>query len=155
MADATSAVVVDTDEWVYVDSSGVEHKVTNAEGFNMTISDDGTTDVQWNVPIGQTVATDDGYNITFRPQVTGTPTFLQIETLSDTIPGQGFQYPVINGEIPMSIDTDNVIQIWKVAKLVPSDTDCAGGTPTMECHFEDQFGNTMFWKAGMSIGVAA
>jgi hypothetical protein len=160
MADGTSEITVDTGEWWYVDSTGIRHHVTNGETFNMTVSDDGADDVQYNIPVAQTVATDDGYVVTFRPQTASAGSsalFLQIETLSDTIPSQGFQQyrGGISGEIPMSISTDNVIQIWRVTKLTPSDTDNAGGSPTIACEFEDQFGNTMLWKAGMTVGVAA
>lgn len=155
MADVTSTVTVDTGEWTYVDSTGIEHAVTNAETFSLSISDDGAADVQYSIAPGETVATDDGYVITFRPQVTSGNIALQVETLTDAGEGSAFIGRItVGGEIPMSISTDNVIQIWEVTSITPSNTDYnAAGTIAVE--FEDQFGNTMSWTAGMTVAQAA
>ncbi|MAF43723.1 MAG: hypothetical protein CMI54_06110 [Parcubacteria group bacterium] len=155
MADATSTITVDTGEWTYVDSTGVRHAVTNGETFNLDISDDGAADVQYSVPIAQTVATDDGYVITFRPQITGGNLLLQVETLTDAGQGSAFVGRIgVGGEIPMSISTDNVVQNWVVATITPSDADY-GSAGTIAATFEDQFGNTMSWASGMTVGQAA
>ncbi len=154
MADVTSEITVDTNEWVYVDSSGIGHKVTNAQTFNLEISDDDASDVQYNIAPAQTVTTDDGYTITSRPQVTGGNIALQVETMADAttsyVPFKGG----INGEFAMSISTDNVVQIWKVTSLAPSNVDY-NAAGTIAATFEDQFGNTMSWVAGMTVAQAA
>jgi len=154
MADATSTITVDTTtahtdsaEWVYIDSTGVPHTVTEAETFTMLVSDDGAADVQYNFVVGQTLATDDGYVLTFRPR-SGS----QIAVLTDA--GQGSAFYGARGEMSISCSSNNVIQHWVPATITPSDADF-GSAGTIAATWEDQFGNKMKWVAGLTVGAAA
>ena len=60
---ATKTITIDTGEWVYTDSSGIPHTVTNAETFTFTLTDYGTTNVKWALNPGQVVATNDGLRL--------------------------------------------------------------------------------------------
>ncbi len=156
MADATSTITVDTNEWIYVDSTGVQHIVTNAETFTMLVSDDGEADVQYNFVVGQTVATDDGYVLTFQPRAAlsqagggGVPN--QIAVLTDA--GQGSAFLSLRGELDISCSVNGVVQHWIPSSLTPSDADFASAG-TIAATWEDQFGNKMSWAAGMTVGGA-
>ena len=154
MGDVTSEVTVDTGEWTYIDRYGVGHNVTNSETFNLEISDDGAADVQYSIAPAQTVATDDGYVVTFRPHTNVNNVHSQVETMADAVTSYEGYPMVLGGEFPMSISVDNTIQIWKIATLAPSNVDY-NGAGTIAATFEDQFGNTMSWKAGMTVAQAA
>lgn len=152
MANGNSAVTVDTDEWVYVDVTGVEHKVTNAETFNIYVTDGAAPN--YYIPTGESVVTDDGYTINFRPRVGADQLPNLISPLADAIPATtGFIHPVISGEIDIECPVTGIVQNWRVASLTPSDADYqAAGS--IAATFEDQFGNTMSWVAGMDVGQA-
>lgn len=152
MADATSTVTVDTGEWTYVDSSGVQHPVTNAETFTMLISDDGVADIQYNFVVGQSVATDDGYTLEFQPRTNINNQVSQLATLTDA--GEGSAFAGLRGEMSIKCSSDGVVQHWTPVSITPSDSDYASAG-TIAASWEDQFGNTMTWVAGMNVGQAA
>ena len=152
MADATSAITVDTAEWTYIDKNGDPHKVTNAETFNVLVSDDGVADVQYNIPISQTVVTDDGYTLEFQPRTTVGNAHQQMAPLTDA--GQGSAFHNIRGEMDIRCPLTGIVQNWKPATLTPSDADF-GAAGTIAATWEDQFGNKMSWVAGMTVGQAA
>ena len=160
MSDLTSEVTVDVNEWEYIDRFGIGHKVTNAQTFNLAIQDDSSTVVKYNIPVGQSVTTDDGLTINFRPRTKqgGAQGSLpnEIATMIDAKTSyEGFKNTGnLNGEIDIECPVSGVIQHWKVATIAPSDVDF-GSAGTIAATFEDQFGNTMFWKAGMNVGQAA
>ncbi len=154
MGDVTSEVTITTGEWIYVDRFGIGHDATG--GFSLNISDDGASDVQYSIAVDTgPLVTSDGYKIVFQPRVSHNNVANQIETLIDTpIPTNGFIYPGINGEIDCKCPVSGVVQHWRVASIKPSDTDF-GSAGTIAATFEDQFGNTMSWVAGMSVDQAA
>ena len=154
MADATSTVTVDTStahtddaEWVYIDSNGVPHTVSNAETFTVLVSDDGAADVQYNFVVGQSVETDDGYVLTFRPRPGS-----EIAVTTDA--GQGSAFYGLRGEMDIECSVNGVTQHWVPATLTPSDADF-GSAGTIAATWEDQFGNKMKWVAGLTVGAAA
>ena len=154
MAAVTSEVTVDTGEWTYVDRYGVEHAVTNGETFNLEIADTSETVVKYHIAPAQTVATDDGYVVTFRPHTNVGNVHSKVETMADAVTSYEGYPMVLGGEFPMSISVDDTIQIWKIATLAPSNVDF-DGAGTIAATFEDQFGNTMSWVAGMTVAQAA
>lgn len=152
MADATSTVTIDTGEWNYIDSSGISHPVTNAQTFTMLVSDDGTADVQYNFIVGQSVVTDDGYTLEFQPRTNINNQVSQLETLTDA--GQGSAFTGLRGEMSIKCSSDGVVQHWKPVSVTPSDADF-GSAGTIAASWEDQFGNTMSWTAGTTVGQAS
>ena len=153
MGTVTSAVTVDTGEWTYVDSTGVQHKVTNAETFNLTIDDGGAADVQYRIASTQTVATDDGYVITLKPHVDGNNTSRSSSAVL-TDAGQGTANRDQRGEFIMNCSSNGVDQIWHASSMNPSDADF-GAAGTIAATFEDQYGNTMSWVSTMTVAQAA
>ena len=152
MADATSEVTVDTGEWAYVDSTGVQHPVTNGETFDLLISDDGDADVQHNFVVAGSVATDDGYVVDFQPIYNTNNDISQIAVLTDA--GQGSAFLNLRGEMTAKCSVNGVVQNWTPATYTPSDADYASAG-TIAATWEDQFGNKMSWAAGMTVGQAA
>ena len=144
MARVTSVVTIDTSEWVYIDSDGTAHPVTNAETFNLTIENT-ATNIKWQVLASQTMTTTDGYTITFRPSATvsNTAHSVELKALTDATLSYG-----IAGELRMSISTDNIEQIWKFAQFWTSDVDMGAAgtiganTIATSCILEDQYINT-------------
>ena len=157
MATVTSEVTIDTSEWIYIGVDGVPHTVTNAETFNLTIENT-ASNIMWEVLPGQTVATDDGYVLTFRPSVDGGNKSRQIRVmaLADATMSR-----VVGGELRMSLSDSNVEQIWKFAQFYASNVDvnAAGtigaNTAATQCKLEDQFGNVMYLPTGLVAGITA
>lgn len=152
---AASTLTIDTNEVLYVDSTGVEHAVTNGQTFSMTVIDGGVANVEYAIPdTSQSVTTTDGYNVRLRPHVDGNNTARTIHFLTDA--GEGTDFLNRSGEFIMNCDCESTEQIWKVAKINPSNADYdAAGTITMT--LEDQFGNVMVMPhpiVGGSITVA-
>lgn len=135
---ASKTVTIDTNEWIYVDSRGDEHLVTNSETFTFTLTDGGASAVTYNVDNGQTVATDDGYNITIdapsKVNTTDIGTFADAKDASEYASG-------VRGTIRMTCDSTNSPQLWSIAKVTIDDVD----TPTAitKLVLEDQFGHEM------------
>lgn len=158
MGTVTSVVTVDTGEWVYIDSTGTPHTVTNAETFNLTIDDTSATVVNWYVLPGESVVTDDGYTIEFRTQVTAGGEVLKMNTGGDTL-YDGVAVYSAPGEWPMSISVNNVIQNWKPAQFYTSDVDMAAAgtiganTAVTQFTMEDQFGNVMKMPSSLVAGI--
>ena len=151
MATVTSAVTIDTGEWLYIDVSGITHTVTNAQTFNLTIDDNGAADVQYYLLVDQTpITTTDGYVITFRPEAGN-----KVAPITDA--GQGSNFYSLRGELCIECPVSGVVQRWTVAKINPSNADFnAAGTITMT--LEDQFGNVMvmpFTGSGITVAQAA
>lgn len=158
MATVTSVVTVDTGEWLYVDVSGITHTVTNGQTFNLTIDDNGATDVQYYLLPSQTpITTTDGYTLTFRPETenssgTGGSGARKVASVTDA--GQGSNFYGIRGEFCIQCPVSGVVQRWRVAKINPSDADF-GSAGTITMTLEDQFGNVMVMPAtGAGITVA-
>ena len=151
---AASTITIDTDEWSYVDSTGVGHTVTNGQTFSMTVVDGGTAAVKYAIPVAQSVTTTDGYNVNIRPNANGDNAHRSIHFLTDAAEGSDLRFPAVNGELVMDIDNGaNVQQIWRIQTIQPSDADF-GSAGTMGWKLEDQFGNTMTWT-GVTVGQAA
>lgn len=147
MGTVSSTVTIDTGEWLYVDVTGITHAVTNAQTFTLTIDDNGAADVQYYLTDNQTpVTTTDGYTLTFRPNGG------KIAPLTDA--GQGSDFYSRRGELVIECSSNGVPQIWRVAKIKPSDADF-GSAGTITMTLEDQFGNVMVMPAtGSGITVA-
>lgn len=152
MANGNSSVTVDTGEWTYIDRFGTGHQVTNAETFNIYVTDG--TEVSYYIPTGESVATDDGYTLHFRPETDTADSsngYRAIAPLTDA--GQGSAFYGLRGELCIECPVSGIIQRWKPATITPSDSDYqAAGT--IAAVFEDQFGNRMTWASGMNVGQA-
>lgn len=150
-----STVTVDTGEWIYVDSSGVGHTVTNAQTFTLSITDGGVSAVEYNIPVAQSMTTTDGLTLNFRPETDANNNFHTIHFLTDA--GEGSDFFSLGGELVMEDPQSGTVQRWRVAKMNPSNADFnAAGTITMT--LEDQFGHQMVVPAtgsGLTVGQAA
>jgi hypothetical protein len=145
---ATKTVTIDTGEWIYPDSSGSPHTVTNAETFTFELTDGGAAAVKWANDIDGSVVCDDGSRITLRPQASQS----QVGTAAanGTIGNWGLtadaqqgavQYG-LPGEFVASHSSTNIPQYWKLATINANDADA----PTsITAKFEDQFGNSFTW----------
>lgn len=157
---ASSTVTLDQNEWVYLDSFGVEHTVTNAQTFTLTVTDGGAAAVEYNIPLAQSVTTTDGYTITFRPECenasgTAGSGFRKIGFLTDA--GQGADFYGVRGELCVECPVSGRIQRWSIAKIKPSDADF-GSAGTITMTLEDQFGSVMVMPAtgnGITVGQAS
>jgi len=129
MADGTITVTIDTGEWVYIDSSGIQHTVTNGQTFTLASVDTGDGGI-YTPNIAQSVTTTDGYTIELLPDtnsITGSLT-----PAGDTA--------VVNaprglGEIAMRCTSDGVVERWKCVSLDVDDADSC-----------DEFTNAVFEK---------
>lgn len=153
---AASTLTIDTGEWIYLDSSGTPHTVTNGQTFSMTVVDGGVAAVEYAIPsTGQSVTTTDGLTLHIRSVVSGDNVAKTIHYLTDA--GQGSAFHNRSGEFVIEDPTNGTKQIWHVAIITPSDADFASaGTITMT--LEDQFGNVMVMPAtgsGIDVGQAA
>src|SRR3990167_2097755 len=160
MATVTSVVTVDTNEWNYIDSTGVGHKVTNGQTFNLTIDDNGAGDVQYYLLDGQTpITTTDGYTLTFRPTIApatngtgnGNSAIGKVAVFTDA--GQGSNFYGLRSEWPIQCSSNGVVQNWRVATMNPSDADY-GSAGTIGFRLEDQFGNSTT-VTGVTVAQAA
>ena len=155
MATVTSVVTIDTDEWKYPGVDGITHTVTDTETFNLTIEDT-ASNIKWEVLEGETLATDDGYTLTFiaNRDANNTSYKLNVDaiadaTLSTTLPG----------ELRMRCSDTEIEQIWKFAqfyatKVAGDAAGVLGGSTTItQCVCEDQFGHTMTLPAGLVAGI--
>ena len=168
MATVTSVVTVDTTiahsdsaEWVYVDSYGINHTVSDAETFSITIENT-ANNIKWNViaeapSLATTeLATDDGYKIKFRPQADGSNRGreLRVMALADATMSR-----VVGGEWSIECPVSGRVQHWKFAQFYTSNVDmnAAGtigaNTVATSCILEDQFGNTMSLPYGLVAGI--
>lgn len=151
---ASSTVTIDTGEWVYPDSFGVTHTVTNGQTFTLTVTDGGASTVEYNIPLAQSVTTTDGYTLTFRPEASSSNSgsgFRTIGYLTDA--GQGSNFYSIRGELCIECPVSGRIQRWTVAKINPSDSDY-GSAGTIGATLEDQFGNVWTFS-GVTVGQAS
>ena len=157
MATVTSEVTIDTAEWSYIGVDGIAHTVTNAETFNLTVENTASA-IKWEVLTGQTVATDDGYTVTFRPStgVGNVARNISVDALADATMSRD-----VAGELRMSLSDTNIEQIWKFAQFYASNVDlnAAGtigaNTAATQCKLEDQFGNVMYLPTGLVAGITA
>jgi len=146
---ATKTVTLDSNEMDYIDSAGVVHKVTNAETFTFTLTDGGASAVTYNVNAGQTVATDDGYVLTFDTRVATKTT--DIGVLADT--QDAVNVYGLRGEIGITCSSTGVRQNWRIAQLTVDDVDAP--TSITKLVLEDQYGNKMdLPSSGSGITVA-
>src|SRR3990167_5148504 len=160
MAVVTSVVTVDTNEWNYIDSTGVGHVVTNGQTFELTIDDNGATDVQYYLLNSQTpITTTDGYTLTFRPRIenatngtgNGNTSIGKLAVFTDA--GQGSNFYGLRGEWGIQCSSNGVIQYWKPATVNPSDADYSSAG-TIGFKLEDQFGQSMT-VTGVTVAQAA
>jgi len=152
---ASSTTTCDTGEFIYIDSFGVPHTVTNAQTFALTVNDDGAADVSYTVAAGESVTTTDGYVLNFRQRVSASGQRNTIATLTDA--GQGSDFYGLRGELDIECPVSGRMQHWRVAKMNPSDADF-GSAGTITMTLEDQFGNVMVIPAtgeGLTVGQAA
>lgn len=143
---ATKTFTIDTGEWLYPDRFGINHTVTNGETFTMTLTDNGASDVVYQIDQAQSVATDDGLTISFRP---GTKQG-QFGSNSNVVRAWGVTADAqetvntygLAGEIDIECPVSGAIQHWTTAQLLVNNADTPteiGGT------FEDQYGNSFTW----------
>jgi len=142
---AEKTVTIDTGEWIYLDASGIGHRVSNAETFKIDVTDGGASTVEYHIPVAQTVKTEDGYTLHFRPRTapasgTGGNEFGKMGYLTDA--GQGSDFYGIRGEISVECPVSGIVQHWHIATINPSDADF-GSAGTIKMTLEDQFGNRM------------
>jgi hypothetical protein len=134
---ATKTVTIDTNEWKYPDSIGVEHTVSNAETFTFELTDVGTTGAKYTLDGGSVKCTD------------GSRIYIQrgsaINVLFPKDAEEGAVSYQTPGEWIMLDPYSGLEQIWKPAKFNVN----SAGTPTeiTAATFEDQFGNTFSWTA--------
>lgn len=148
---ATKTATIDAGEWIYVDSTGIQHTVTTAETFTFTLTDGGATAVTYNPIVGQSVATDDGYVLTFKPMVNGSNTALTTSAMADTSDAVNQHNP--GGEWPIECSVNGVVQNWKIAELTVDNVDAP--TAITRLVLQDQFGNEMVLPStGSGITVA-
>ena len=153
---ASSTVTIDTNEWNYIDHTGIGHVVTNAQTFTLTVTDGGVSTVEYNIPLAQSITTTDGYKLVFRPETvnasgTGGNAFRTIGYLTDA--GQGSNFHNRRGELCIECPKCGIVQRWRVATINPSDSDY-GSAGTLDITLEDQFGNRMGFT-GVTVGQAA
>ena len=150
MASGNSTVTIDTGEMLYIDSTGIGHKVTNLETFTLYVYD--ATNCRYKIPVGQTMVTDDGYTLTFRPEVNGMGNQgHELHFFTDAAQGTTMLHNK-GGEIPIECSVNGVIQRWKVAQIAPSDADFASAG-TIKMILEDQFGNRITTGTSITVGV--
>ena len=65
---ATKTVTIDTGEWLYPDTTGVTHTVTNGETFTFDLTDGGASAVTWKNDLGGTLACTDGTRVNIHRQ---------------------------------------------------------------------------------------
>lgn len=161
MATVNSTVTIDTNEWLYVDITGITHAVTNGQTFQLRIDDNSATNVHYYLAADQTpITTTDGYVLVFRPETenassTSGNDYRKIAALTDA--GQGSDFYGLRGEICIECPVSHVVQRWRVAKMKPSDADF-GSAGTITMTLEDQFGHVMVVPAtgsGVTVGQAA
>ena len=147
---AQKTATIDTGEWLYPDSTGVTHAVTNAEAFTFELTDGGAAAVTWANDLGVSLACTDGSRITIRSkasmsQVGAASANGTIGTWGPTADAQGgVATHGLAGEFRASHSSNNVEQIWKATTINADDVDA----PTsLTATFEDQFGNRFTWTA--------
>ena len=156
MASGTSAVNIDSGEWYYVDSLGIEHAVTASGGagldqFNMYVNDGAA--VTYYIPTAQKLTTTDGYTLYFRPEAVTDINNSAGLIGPTTDAGQGSAFHNLRGLMCIECPVTGRIQRWRPATVTPSDSDY-GSAGTIAAVWEDQFGNRMSWKSGMTVGAA-
>lgn len=147
---STKTVTIDTNEWLYPDSTGVTHAVTNAETFTFELTDGGAAAVNWANDLGVSLACTDGSRITIRPKASlsqpGVATHNgTIGSWGPTADAQdGVAVHGLAGEFRASHSSNNVEQIWKAITVNADNVDA----PTsLTATFEDQFGNRFTWTS--------
>jgi len=145
---ATITFTIDTGEWLYPDSTGVTHEVTNAQTFTMELTDNGATDVQYAVDNAQNVTTTDGLNIEFRPESRSSGnnnTQRFFGPLADT--DDATTIHSFKGELVCEDPQSGTIQRFKPDTWQVDDVD----SPTsITASFTDQFARSFTWT-GVTI----
>ena len=149
---ATKTVTIDTDEWIYIDATGIGHTITNAQDFTTTLTDNSETDVQIYVDATQDgVTTTDGYVIDFQPEADQNSTARYIGSIADT--ADTVLTHGLSGEFVCKCPTTGLVQRWKPAQVTLDDVDAP--TALTATRFEDQFGNVMaIPNTGSGITIA-
>lgn len=148
---ATKTVTIDTGEWIYLDSLGDPHTVTNAQTFTFELTDGGAALVDYAMDEAQTVTTTDGYTLYIRKQTEAGGTARKIEPLADAL--DGAVHHNLGGEIVIECPVSGIKQIWKVDEVTVDDVDAP--TSITNLKLTDQFGNTMTLPStGSGITVA-
>ena len=144
---ATKTVTIDTGEWLYPDTTGVTHTVTNAQTFTFTLTDGGASAVTWINDLDGSLSCTDGSRVTIRRHAdnatngTGNGNTGKKWGLTADAQEGAVQYG-IPGEFVASHSSNNIPQYWRLATINADDTD----TPTsITAKFEDQFGRSFTW----------
>lgn len=140
---ASKTITVDSNEWVYPDSNGIEHTVTNAQTFTFELTDTSATLVTYAIDDNQSVTTEDGFKVEFQPLVDGRSNRkLFIGPLADTMDGVATYN--VGGELVCKCPTSGVVQYFRPEVVTIDDIDA----PTsITATFKDQFGNTFSWTS--------
>jgi len=153
MAAVASVLTFTASQFKYIDSTGIEHTVNTSQTITLSIDDNSTTDVRYSFKTSLTMTTTDGLLVRFRPSVSAFPGNENRTVGPLTDAGQGSAFLSVPGEFRTNDPTSGTEQIWRVARITPSDSDFgAAGTITMI--LEDQFGHAMSIPFGLSGTVA-
>lgn len=159
MGTVTSVVTVDTNEWEYIDMSGVGHKITNGQTFNLTIDDNSATDVRYYILPGQTMTTTDGGIVTFCAEsVTDGLNYQQKSSSFGDTAHNGVVNNNVSWTMPMKFGSTGVVQMWKAGAMKMSDVDFGSAGTIQSVVFTDQFDNVMTLPgtgSGITVAQAA
>jgi hypothetical protein len=116
MADGTVTVTIDTNEWTYIDHSGVTHVVTNGQTFTLNSTDTGTGSIL-RPNANQSVACTDGTRL-----------FIHGYNNVQNVVTPAGDTAVTNdnsslGEWVMSSSADDIQERWKCSGLDVDDAD--------------------------------
>ena len=135
---AIKTVTIDTGEWVYLDSSGTKHVVTNAETFTMELTDTSATVVTL-CPDGGTLSCTDGTKITIHKHADQNKQSRNLHTFTDAEENTVVRNK--RGEFVISSSATGTKQYWRIATIKLDDSDAP--TVISNLRLEDQFGNVM------------
>lgn len=142
---ATKTVTIDTNEWLYPDSFGITHAVTNAQTFTFTLTDGGASAVTYAQDNATSVTTTDGLTITMRPMSTATNGTNNgtMRSWGPTADAQdGVAVRNLAGEMCIECPKSGDKQYWKAASLTVNNVDAPTAISGV---WEDQYGNTFSW----------
>ena len=139
MADGTITCTIDTDEWVYLDGSGIPHTVTDAETFTLASVDNGDG-ATYTPTAGQNVACTDGSRLFFMPD----PGHSTITTAGNTAVTDDNNSL---GDWVIRCTADDSIIRWKCVSMDVDDADAV--TEFTEATFENVLNNanTFTWTS--------
>ena len=147
MAAVASTLTFTAGQFKYIDVFGIEHVVVTSQTISLSIDDNSATDVQYSFKTSLTMTLTDGRTLRFRPStaqgVSGATAGNDNRTIGPlTDAGQGSVFYGLRGEFYAECPESGTLQIWRVAKMTPSDADF-GSAGTITMCLEDQFGHVM------------